>query len=204
MFTGLIQHRGTVAAVEEVDFGRRLVLDASGWSHRPDHGESIAVNGCCLTVNSDEGRLSFDVIAQTLRLTTLGDLSVGAGVNLEACVTPSTLLGGHLVQGHVDGVGRIAEVRRGSEEVVMRIEPPSGLLDYFPPRGSVAVDGVSLTLAEVDDRSFSVALIPTTLEETTLGEAQVGDRVNLEADMLVKAVAHVIRRMGLADDRRSD
>ncbi len=195
MFTGIVQHRGTIVKTVAVEFGRKLVVDASAWNHRPVHGESICVSGVCLTCTSHEGKLAFDVIAQTLKCTTLGDLAKGDAVNLEPCVTPTTLLGGHIVQGHVDGVGIVRDRVETSEEVRLTIEAPPELRDYIVPKGSVALDGVSMTLAEVRDEVFEIALIPTTIELTTLGLAEVGTRVNLEADIMVKTIAHLVRRM---------
>ncbi len=197
MFTGLVQAMGTVQRVVPVQGATRLRIDASAWEHRPEAGESICVNGCCLTLAEplqSDGVLSFDVVPQTLRQTTLGSLGVGDRVNLEACCTPNTLLGGHIVQGHVDGVGQVLEVRTEGEHRV-RIEAGRELIEYATPRGSVCVDGVSLTLAGVDPRAgwFEVALIPTTLRETTLGMLQAGSRVNLEMDILAKTLIHWAR-----------
>lgn len=197
MFTGLVQHRGRVTDVCPTAAGVCLALDAAGWPHRPGLGESISVSGCCLTVAGLDP-LRFDVIQQTLHVTTLGALRRGDGVNLEPAVTPATLLGGHLVQGHVDGVGVIRAITRDADGVRMRIDAPADLMDFIVPRGSIAVDGVSLTLAEVLEDGFVVALIPTTLELTTLGEAREGGRVNLETDLVVKTIVHQMRRMGAA------
>jgi len=195
MFTGLIQHRGRVIEVRQTAAGRSLTIDAAGWNHRPGHGESIAVSGCCLTV-AGASPLRFDVIHQTLNVTTLGDLRAGSAVNLEHAVTPATLLGGHIVQGHVDGVGVIRDISDDAEGVRLRIDAPVELLDYIVPKGSIAVDGVSLTLAGVLDDGFIVALIPITLEQTTLGAAAVGQRLNLETDLIVKTIVHQMRRIG--------
>jgi len=200
MFTGIVQHVGTVDAVQRVDFGARIVIDARGWSHRPCGGDSIAVSGCCLTVCGNEsdpvagGRLTFDVIRQTLTVTALGDLAGGHRVNLEHAVTPETMLGGHVVQGHIDGVGVVRETIRNESEWRVTIEPPAELLDQIVEKGSIAVDGVSLTLASVSDEAFEVALIPTTLERTTLSRAEAGTRVNIETDYIAKTVVHWLRR----------
>ncbi len=204
MFTGLIQHCGVVHHIEPVPTGVRLVIDARGWSHRPFHGESISVNGCCLTLAASvaesreptaDSHLAFDVIHQTLRNTTLGELQPGRPVNLEDAATPSTLLGGHIVQGHVDGVGTVLEVSDDSAaERRLRIEPPEALMEYIVKRGSIAIDGVSLTVASREADSFEVALIPTTLKLTTLGELRPGSRVNLEADYLAKVAIEWVRR----------
>ncbi|NOG52920.1 MAG: riboflavin synthase [Planctomycetes bacterium] len=195
MFTGIIQHRAKLAAATRVAFGMTLEIDASGWDHAPAHGESICVSGVCLTCTSDRGIFTFDVIAQTLECTTLGSLSVGDAVNLEPCLRPDSLLSGHIVQGHVDGVGTVEDVKTAADEVRITIRPPEHLLDYIVPKGSVAVDGVSMTLAAVHPETFELALIPTTLELTTLGLVKPGSRVNLETDILAKTIVHLHRRM---------
>ncbi|MCC6908520.1 MAG: riboflavin synthase [Phycisphaerales bacterium] len=195
MFTGIIQHRGRVLESRSTPAGRSLLIDARGWGRSVQPGESIAVNGCCLTVVEPEP-LRFDVITQTLNVTTLGDLCAGAAVNLEPAVTPATLLSGHLVQGHVDGVGVIRSIQTSPEDVRVRIEAPPELMDFIVPKGSITVDGISLTLAEVLSDGFVVALIPTTLELTTLGEAKPDQRVNLETDLVVKTIVHQMRRIG--------
>ncbi len=195
MFTGIIQHRGRVAQSSTTPAGRSLIIDALPWGREIAPGESIAVNGCCLTV-AHANPLRFDVITQTLNVTTLGDLRPGDAVNLEPALTPASLLSGHIVQGHVDGVGVIRAIQTTPDDVRVRIAVPPDLMDYIVPKGSVAVDGVSLTLAEVLNDGFVVALIPTTLELTTLGEAKVDRRVNLEADLIVKTIVHQMRRIG--------
>lgn len=210
MFTGLIEHTGRVEAVEPAPHGATLVIAAEKWDRTPGHGDSIAVNGCCLTVANQpaEGqgetlRLRFDVIPQTLQLTAIGDLHAGDSVNLESAATPSTLLGGHLVQGHVDGVGLARRVVGNGErdEWRIRVTPPSALLDLAIPQGSIAIDGVSLTIAAVEGDSFDITLIPTTIEKTNLGRIGVekATRVNLEADYLVRAVQHLLQRAGRID-----
>ncbi len=195
MFTGIIQHCGRVRLSEPSPAGRRLVIDAGGWAHRPTRGESIAVNGCCLTMAGDGHELVFDVISQTLSCTTLGDLVVGSQVNLEACVTPTTLLSGHLVQGHVDAVAPVLKVSNIGADWRLQIGIPPAIAGFVISKGSIAVDGVSLTVAELEANSFEVALIPTTLELTSLGSLRAGDRVNLEADMVVKTIVATVRRM---------
>jgi riboflavin synthase len=202
MFTGLVQHLGRVVGVQPTSAGAALVVDAAGWDHRPLAGDSIAVNGCCLTVAenpSDGGLLRFDVVPQTLRLTNLGDLSPhgGQGVNLEHAVTPSTLLGGHIVQGHIDGVGRVMTIEPGNEHR-LRISIDRALAPFAVLRGSVAVDGVSLTIAAVGESWFEVALVPTTLARTTLGSLTVGSRVNIETDYIAKSVARWLQMRGEA------
>lgn len=198
MFTGIVQARGKVTQVERRGGGVRLrVHPQTGWGGCLSSGDSVAVQGCCLTVAEvgGDGALGFDLVAETLDRTTLGGLGLGSEVNLEASVTPTTLLGGHLVQGHVDGVGVVEAV---SGDWRVRIRPPRGLMEYLVPKGSVAVDGVSLTVASVDPAGgvFEVALIPTTRERTTLGAARAGQRCNLECDVLVKTVVHWLRHFG--------
>lgn len=141
------------------------------------------------------GQLAFDVVAETLARTTLGELRAGDRVNLEPAATPTTLLDGHLVQGHIEGVGRVVQVQsQASDDYRVTIEPPPDLMPCLAPKGSVAIDGVSLTIAGVTDHTFEVALIPTTLAQTTLGVLQVGDHVNLESDIIARTVVHVLER----------
>lgn len=201
VFTGIVQQLGMVVSATPGDFGLRLVIDAHGWDHRPAMGESIAVNGCCLTLAESPprgggGSLAFDVIHQTIAVTTLGSLRPGDSVNLEHAVTPQTLLGGHIVQGHVDGIGRVTGIVADATEYQIRINPPIDLMDCIVRKGSIAVDGVSLTIAATGPEWFEVALIPTTRRLTTLGNLQKGSRVNLEADYLAKIVVNHLRRSG--------
>ncbi len=199
MFTGIVQAKGRLAEMREEAFGRRVVVDRADWKPayggEPRHGDSICISGVCLTVvEVTATTLHFDVIAETLAKSKLGDLQVGDAVNLEPAVTPSQPLGGHFMQGHVDGVGVITKVQREAEECRLTIEPPAELMDSIVSKGSIAIDGVSLTIASVGESTFEVALIPTTLELTTLGDAKEGDRVNLEADVLSKTVVNFLRR----------
>ena len=195
MFTGLVQHLGTIDSIEATPEGRSLWVDAAGWGCEADPGDSIAVNGCCLTVVEPmEGRFRFDVVHRTLEMTTLGALTPGDAVNLETAATMGTLMGGHLVQGHVDGVGEVQSVRQGDDWRI-RITAPSGVEEHLCDRGSIAVNGVSLTIASVEDAEFEVALIPVTLEETNLDALVAGSRVNLEADCVAKMVARHVERI---------
>ena len=209
MFTGLVQQLGSVRSMDTTGGGAVLVIDPGAWDHRPEAGESIAVNGCCLTVagggedsaasaitSTDAGDIRFDVVEQTLALTTLGTLRPGDPVNLERAVSATTLLGGHVVQGHIDGVGIVRRLVRSGSDRRVTIEPPANLLDCIVDKGSIAVDGVSLTVAALVDGSFEVALIPTTLRSTTLGGAREGAAVNLETDYLAKTVVHWLERHG--------
>jgi len=203
MFTGLIHFLGVVASISPQQGGCLLTIAASNMPTDLAHGESIAVNGCCLTLVEAEPvatggqRLAFDVVHQTLRMTTLGSLTPGSRVHLERSATPTTLLGGHLVQGHIDGVGVVINVTKDDGEHRVRIEPPSAILRYITDKGSIAIDGVSLTIADVKDGRFDVALIPTTLQLTTLGELRTGSRVNIETDALAKLVARLLDQRGL-------
>ena len=200
MFTGIVQARGRVESVGPSAAGVRLVIDPGSWDHAAARGDSICVSGCCLTVAQEppSARLCFDAIPQTLRMTTLGTLAPGDAVNLERALTAASLLGGHFVQGHVDGVGEVLGVQRDAGEHRVRVRPSEAVLRYLAPKGSVCVDGVSLTIAELDAPGgwFEVALIPTTLEVTTLGSLGEGSRVNLEADMIAKTVVHHLEHFG--------
>lgn len=206
MFTGLVQALGTVRAATAGPAGVRLEIETGGWGHRPALGDSIAVSGCCLTVAdvSPDGRiLSFDCIPETMRKTALGRLVTGSAVNLEHAALPTTLLGGHLVQGHVDATGEVLAVAREAEWRV-RIGVPESFAPWLVEQGSVAVDGVSLTLAAISPPGaarcwFEVCLIPVTLGKTTLGRLGPGATVNVEADCLAKMVA---RQLALATARR--
>jgi riboflavin synthase len=170
----------------------RLVVEAPEWDYRPALGESIAVSGCCLTLAKEfDGTMRFDVVRETLTRTMLGGLGEGAAVNVERSLAVGDPLGGHMVQGHVDGVGAVERVQQGGDWRVW-LRPPVELMRYMAPKGSVCLDGVSLTLAGVGAGSIEVALIPTTLEKTTLRQWKAGDRVNIEADVLAKTVVHYL------------
>lgn len=196
MFTGLIQSLGVVHAIEPTGPGARLFIDPRGWGHHPTSGESIAINGCCLTVANSPtpgGTLHFDAHRHTLDMTALGELRPGDQVNLEHSVTASTLMGGHFVQGHVDGIGEFVRIKADPLDWRVTIRVPDRLREYVVPQGSIAVDGVSLTIASVNDDTFDVALIPTTLERTNLGSRRVGQQCNLESDILARTVIHWMR-----------
>lgn len=195
MFTGIIERRGRVVTCEPIAAGRRIVIDAGGWPPGPVHGESISVNGCCLTlVTVQDGGLVFEAVPQTLTRTTLGEAMAGDPVNLERSMRVDALLGGHLVQGHVDAVGHVISVDRSGGGWRTRISAPAELDGLLVDRGSVAVDGVSLTVAACAEGWFEVALIPETLARTTLVDRLAGSRVNLEGDALAKLVAAQVRR----------
>jgi riboflavin synthase len=203
VFTGIVQHVGRLAGRIATPAGARLTVDPSGWTHAPCSGDSISVNGCCLTVAHDprsaQSALHFVVVPQTLSRTTLGGLATGSLLNLEHAATPATLLGGHLVQGHVDGVGVVRSVTTGSDRRV-RVSVDNELMGLIAPRGSICVDGVSLTVASasVEEAWFEVALIPTTLERTILSSLREGTRVNVECDAIARHVAHFLDARGLA------
>jgi len=202
MFTGLVQAVGTVCEVCQIPDGVRLTIDPAGWSPRATQGGSVSVNGCCLTLTADPadagGKLGFIAIPETLGKTILGGLTPGSRVNLETAVSAQTLMGGHFVQGHVDGVGSVTQISKPDQthgECRVRLSPPAALMKFMSPKGSVCLDGVSLTIAEIGPGNrqgqggwIEIALIPETLEKTTLGSWKIGDRVNIEADMLAKTV----------------
>jgi riboflavin synthase len=189
MFTGLVQSLATVKAIVPEGPGMRLEISDSMIAVRSAVGDSIAVNGCCLTVVSvNDESFAFEAGAETLQRTTLGDLTPGDRVNLETSLKMGDELGGHLVTGHIDAVGTVDAREDDAEWSNIWIRVPGDLMRQIASKGSIAVDGVSLTLVEVEDTRFSVALIPHTLHVTTLGSRQVGDRVNLETDVLAKYV----------------
>jgi riboflavin synthase len=188
VFTGLVQDLGRLAAVDRSGDGARLTIETPLTSELQD-GDSIAVNGVCLTaVELNGGTFAAQAMNETLTRSALADLEPGAHVNLELPVRAGDRLGGHIVQGHVDGVGVLGGVREDGFARRVRIEAPPELLRYVIEKGSITVDGVSLTVVELDDRSFTVSLIPETLQRTNLGHAGPGDRVNLEVDVLAKYV----------------
>lgn len=193
MFTGIVELMGSVLDAREQPTGRRLVISADG-IHPIATGASIAVNGVCLTAVDFEGGLAVDVIPETLSRTNLGDLRSGDEVNLERAMPAHGRFDGHIVQGHVDGTGVVARVTEDDNGVVMRVEADGDLLNYVVEKGSITVDGVSLTVASFDsDGWFQVALIPHTLEVTTLGLRNPGEVVNLEVDVLAKYVERLLK-----------
>jgi riboflavin synthase len=194
MFTGLVQGLGRIGGIERSGDGARLTIKTPLVSELRT-GDSVAVNGVCLTATSlENGSFVADAMNETLSRSSLGGLEVGARVNLELALRAGDRLGGHVVQGHVDAVGEVVSVAEDGFARRIRIEAPPDLLRYVIEKGSIAVDGVSLTVAECDSRSFTVSLIPETLQRTNLGHAGAGDRVNLEVDVLAKYVEKLIRR----------
>jgi riboflavin synthase len=193
MFTGIVEELGTVEAVEEQGDAIRLTVRAATVLSDAALGDSIAVNGCCLTVaERTEDTWTADVMQETLDKTSLQGVAPGDVVNLERAVTPQTRLGGHIVQGHVDGVGEVVRRTPSEHWEVVEVSLPAGLGRYLVDKGSITVDGVSLTVVEARDDSFTVSLIPETLARTTLGRRQPGERVNLEADVLAKHVEKLL------------
>lgn len=189
MFTGIIEELGTVESLNPGSDPARLQIRSPHVLEGISLGDSIAVNGCCLTVTSHEGELwSADVISTTLAATSLGDLGPGDRVNLERCVRVDSRLDGHIVQGHVDGVAEVSGREEAEGTTLLRLTLPAGLARYVVAKGSLSVDGVSLTVAEIEGDEVMIGLIPETLARTTLGGRDVGDRVNLEVDVLAKYV----------------
>jgi riboflavin synthase len=196
MFTGIVQAMGEVRSLDRVAGGARLVLDAPALARPLTLGASIAVSGVCLTVvASDPAQVEFDVVPETLARTTLGELALGARVNLEPSLRAGDAMDGHVVQGHVDGVARVMRVDRGGGAHVATFRLHPELMMFVIPKGSIAIDGVSLTIADIPAKDmFSVALIPTTLDVTTLGALKPQDPVNIETDILARTVVSTLLR----------
>ncbi|HET7351158.1 MAG TPA: riboflavin synthase [Marmoricola sp.] len=195
MFTGIVEELGTVAALQDQGDAVRLSVHGPLVTSDVSDGDSISVNGCCLTVvESADGTFTADVMQETLDKTALGALEPGSRVNLERAVTAATRLGGHIVQGHVDGTGRILSRTPSEHWEVVEISAPDGLDRYLVDKGSITVDGISLTVVTAADGKFSVSLIPETLARTTLGLKQPGDVVNLEVDVIAKYVEKMVQK----------
>jgi riboflavin synthase len=192
VFTGLVADLGTVTAVQAGADGVRLAVRTS-LAPEIGEGDSVAVNGVCLTATAiAEGAFSADVMNETLRRSSLAEVGEGATVNLELPVRADDRMGGHFVQGHVDGLGRVRDIRPDGFAQVVEIAAPADILRYVVEKGSIAVDGISLTVASVTDDAFTVSLIPETLERTNLGAAVPGQPVNLEVDVLAKYVERLV------------
>lgn len=188
MFTGIIKELGKVETVETSDEGARVRIDAE-LAAELDEGDSVAVNGACLTATAvTAGAFEAEVMHQTLSLTTLGELESSSPVNLELPLLATDRLGGHVVQGHIDGTAAVKDIADDGFAKRLRIELPDELLPYVVERGSIAIEGVSLTIADLADSGLEVSLIPETLERTTLGSLEPGDRVNVECDVLARYV----------------
>jgi riboflavin synthase len=202
MFTGIIETVGIIEGIEPGDDLTRFVVGAESIADGVKLGDSVAVNGGCLTVTSiRDGRFTFEAIPETMECTSLGDLTVGARVNLERAMRAGDRLDGHIVQGHVDGVGTVRQVIQDGNDVRLQIDCDPELADCVVEKGSIAVDGVSLTVAALLPSGFEVALIPHTLEATTLSDRQPHDRVNLEADVLGKYVKRYLERILPSNDK---
>ncbi|GAA2280541.1 riboflavin synthase [Nonomuraea roseoviolacea subsp. roseoviolacea] len=195
MFTGIIEEKGEVAALVQAGGSARLSVRGPLVVSDASHGDSIAVNGVCLTVVETDGDVfTVDVMRESLDRTSLGGLKEGAAVNLERAVRADQRLGGHIVQGHVDGTAVLLSRDPGERWDDLRFSLPEPLARYVAEKGSIAIDGISLTVTTVDDDSFGVSLIPTTLELTTMGGLRVGDLVNLEVDVIAKYVERLVRQ----------
>ncbi|MFI1718314.1 riboflavin synthase [Streptomyces sp. NPDC053513] len=193
MFTGIVEELGEVVAVEQLEDASRFRLRGPLVTEGAQHGDSIAVNGVCLTVvEFGDGEFTADVMAETLKRSSLGALEVGSRVNLERPMAVGGRLGGHIVQGHVDGTGTILERTPSEHWELVRVGLPAHLSRYVVEKGSITVDGVSLTVVEVADDWFTISLIPTTLDLTTLGIKRSGDPVNLEVDVIAKYVERLL------------
>jgi len=205
VFTGIVEELGEVVGVEELQDASRLTVRGPLVTADAGHGDSIAVNGVCLTVvDSRDGEFTADVMAETLKRSSLGALAVGSPVNLERAVRVGERLGGHVVQGHVDGTGALVSVTPDRHWTVVRVSLPDGLARYVVEKGSITVDGVSLTVSALDADWFEVSLIPTTLALTTLGRKGAGDPVNLEVDVLAKHVEKLLQAGVVPRGREGD
>jgi riboflavin synthase len=187
VFTGIVRERGRVAAAEQNGDGLKLWIEAAETAPTAQPGDSVAVDGCCLTVTAvTDDVLEFDAVPETLARTNLGRLDTGAAVNVEPALRAGEPLGGHFVQGHVDGTGEVLALDREGDGARLRLRLDPALMRYCVEKGSLAVDGVSLTIAALRDDGVEIALVPFTLEHTTLGSAKPGDRLNVEVDLLAK------------------
>ena len=205
MFTGIIIELADVSSLTIIGQGARLSLKSKEVIKDASIGDSISVNGVCLTVtdiNTQNSELSFDISFETLKNTNLGELKIGGKVNLEPSLTPFSKIGGHFVTGHVEGVGRIIDKREIGNALKIEIQSPKDVLDYLVEKGSIAVDGISLTVVDVKEDSFSVVIIPHTAKMTTIGIKGIGDSVNLEPDILGKYVAKFLNKLSDKKDER--
>jgi len=197
MFSGIIDAIGEITSAGVTATGRRLAVTAPGYWVGVGDGASIAIDGVCLTVvRVAQDTAEFDVVAETLRRTTLGELAAGSRVNLQKSLAIGDRVDGHFVQGHVDAMATIVKINRDSADARWWFQPDEAALPYIIPKGGIAIDGISLTVVGVADGAFDVALIPTTLARTTLGGKRVGDRVNIETDILARTVVQYLRSLG--------
>ena len=196
MFTGIVQKTGRIVELQRQGRAGRLTLECEPWATPLELGESIAVNGCCLTVARIDGRrFGFDVLEETFARTSIGGRTMGQRLNLERALTPDTRLGGHLVSGHVDGVGEIVAVKQLGRAKEYWIKAPDELAKYIAEKGSITVDGISLTVNAIDGAKFKLTIVPHTSAETTVDEWQTGVKVNLEVDV----IARYLERLLLGD-----
>lgn len=196
MFTGIIEIVGQVRSFVRHGAGGKINIDLRELSQGVALGDSVAINGVCLTASAIRGTVAeFDVSGETLGKTGVGDLSAGMNVNLELAMSASGRFGGHIVQGHVDGLASIRSIDRKGEFYDVWFSASAELLAEMVPKGSVAIDGISLTVAEMDSKGFKVAVIPTTWKETTLSKAKVGDKVNIETDILIKTIKKQLKNI---------
>lgn len=203
MFSGIVDAVGEVREIRPTAGGCVLRILAPGYWHGVAHGGSIAVDGVCLTLTgATDAEASFDVVAETLRRSTLGRLRQGSSVNLQKSLGAGQAIDGHFVQGHVDAIAEIAGVEQSEKEAIWWFRMDAEAMAYVIPKGSIAIDGISLTIAEIRDGIFSVALIPTTLERTTLGKKREGDFVNIETDIVSRTIVEHLRRL-MGDAARS-
>lgn len=197
MFTGIIEELGKVVAIEAQPDAKRITFEGATVTSDVSRGDSIAVCGACLTaVELEPGRFTADVMNETLRLTNLGDLAVGDPVNLERAMNATTRFGGHMVLGHVDGVGTVVSREPSENWEWVRVSIPEELAKYVVLKGSITIDGISLTVNEVNGNVLGFSLIPETLRLTTLGSKQPGDRVNIEADVMAKHIERLLEARG--------
>ena len=196
MFTGLIEAVCGVKGLGRVKDGMVLTIDSELLSGGSEVGDSVAVNGCCLTISAFKGSVaSFAVSKESLGRTNIGGLKAGSKVNIERALAADGRFGGHFVQGHIDGTARIKGIEKAGGFANLRFAADKELLELMVVKGSVAIDGISLTIADMDRESFSVAVIPQTLQKTTLAAAKIGDRVNVETDIIVKSVKRQLENM---------
>jgi riboflavin synthase len=205
MFTGIIESVGRIAGIERGNDAIRLTVSAGKIAEDVVLGESVAINGVCLTVTEIRPpHIAFDAVYETMRKTTLGNLAIGDNANLERAVPVNGRLGGHVVQGHVDGTGRIASIRPVGNSWFVYVDAAPELMRYIVTKGSVAVDGISLTVAESEDRTFALSIIPHTWENTTLRDKRAGDPVNIECDILGKYVEKLLGGHLAGADRQAE
>lgn len=197
MFTGIVQALGILIGTTDTDAGKRLTVSLAELATAPIRpGDSVCVSGVCLTVvKVANGNATFDVVTETLKRSSLGKKNIADRLNLELSLQPSSFVGGHFVQGHVDALGKVTAIKNDPEDWRITIEVPPEQMPAIVPKGSVAIDGVSMTIAEVSGRTFTVAVIPTTLEMTTLSGVAVGDPINVETDIIARTVVHVLSMM---------